>query len=414
MNKKQWLLAVVSCSISVSMYTLPPLGFPRSFEHPFMNEPHGQKNVAAAVQLHGGVAVKAYNGTDKVNPLHYLQPNENTLAMVKGFVAGTQQDAIAQQFNVNDDNGVRGRIVFDGKVSVPCSALFSLYKVFDQHWFVGVSLPVYSMKLSNLTWADQTLNLNAADALTKTLLTNNLAANVLQLCDGLRLNNWSKTGPGDMTVLGMYKHNFLQNKPWIKNVFASIRAGFMLPTGLRQDQDLILNMPFGNDGSVGLVVGGGLKINFKHRVDLGLDVNFLHTFNNTRLRRIKVHSTQTDFLLPVKTDVQKDPGFLQEFNLFTQAKIIDGFSVMCAYQYVKKGKDYFYVVSNAYSSTIANTAEFLKDWTMHSVMLQTALNWNVITGNQKAPLTSLFCKIPFNGIRSIQVAEVGVSCGFDF
>ena len=416
MNKKQIvLLSVLSSISSTHLLALPPCGFVRPFEYNFVIPQYGHNHAAVDVQLHGGVAVNAYNlnGT-KVSPLHYLQPNENSLAMVKGFAAGTEQSAIAQQFNVNDDDGTRGRLVFNGKISAPVSALFTLHKVFHEHWFVGLSLPVYSMKLSNLSWADQTLNLNLADTLTKTLLTNNLAANVARLGNNLTLQDWSKTGPGDVACIGGYRHNFFQNKPWIKEVMVNVRAGFTLPTGLTQDEDLLMNMPFGNDGSVALIVGGGLELNLKQRVRAGLDVNFLHTFNNTRARRIKVDSTQTDFLLLTKTDVQKDPGFFQEFNIYLEPKIIEGLSFLWGYQYKKKGKDHFYVVSNAYSSTIANTAESLKEWTMHSMLLQSKVALDTLTGNERAPHCSLFCTVPFNGLRSLQVVDLGCSIFVDF
>ena len=397
------------------LYGLPPINSLRVFDS--NNKIIGDlgKTFSFQAVVAGGFNTTGYNANgDRVNALQYLSADQNGLAMVKGFDAGTEQAAIAQQFNINDDDGVRGHLVFTGNLSMPISSIFTVQKSFGNHWFVGLSLPIYSMKLSNLQWSDQTQNVTFADNLAKTLITNNLAANVERLGSGMQLRNWSKTGPSDITILGGYRHSFVQNKPWIKNVTVNVRSGFMLPTGLTCNEDLIMNFPFGNDGSVGLVVGAGIDVDFKQIVDAGIDVEFLHVFNNTRNRRIKVDANQTDFLMLTKADVQKDPGFFQKFNLYVQPKICAGFSFLCAYQFTKKGKDHLYVISNSYSSTIANTAESLKEWTMHSFVIQPQLDFSAITDWQKAPQCALFCKIPFNGARAVQTPTVGFSLTVDF
>ncbi len=417
--KKQAMYRTILCAhlmlvVPSILYGLPPINTARTFENNsrFISR---ENKLAFETLFQAGFNVCGYNANgDKVNSLQYLSPDQNGLAMVKGFAEGTEQAAIAQQFNVGDDDGVRGHLIFTGNVSIPFSTIISVQKSFGSHWFIGASLPFYSMKLSNLQWVDQTQNVAFADNRAKTLLTNNLAANVERLGSGLKLNNWTKTGPGDLTLLGGYQHKFSQNKPWIKQVTVNVRSGFTLPTGLPQDENLIMNFPFGNDSTVGLIVAAGLEVDFKQIVDAGIDVEFLHVFNNTRDRRIKVDASQTDFLLLTKTAVQKDPGFFQKFNLYIQPKICTGFSFFCAYQFNKKGKDHLYVVSNNYSSTIANTAESLKEWTMHSIVVQPQLDFSKITLNQKAPQCSLYCKVPFNGARVVQGVGFGFTVALNF
>ncbi|NBQ17278.1 hypothetical protein EBU24_03105 [bacterium] len=323
--------------ITGAVYALPPINSLRVFDSNNKIVGDSDKRFSVQALVAGGFNTTGYNANgDRVNALHYLSADQNSLAMVKGFDATTEQAAIAQQFNINDDDGVRGHLVFTGNLSMPISSIFTVQKSFGNSWFVGLSLPIYSMKLSNLQWSDQTQNVTFSDNLAKTLITNNLAANVERLGSGMQLKNWSKTGPGDITILGGYRHSFVQNKPWIKNVTVNVRSGFMLPTGLTCNEDLIMNFPFGNDGSVGLVVGAGIDVDFKQVVDAGIDVEFLHVFNNTRNRRIKVDANQTDFLMLTKTEVQKDPGFFQKFNLYVKPKICTGFSFLLAYQFAKK------------------------------------------------------------------------------
>jgi hypothetical protein len=283
----------------------------------------------------------------------------------------------------------------------------------DGFW-VGAFMPFYHMKLKNVVWTDQTKSINAADLQAQALLTNNLSANVSRMGKGLSLDAWSKSGPGDLTFIGGYRHSVRQYKPWIKNVAFNVRAGMMIPTGVKKDEDKVMFMPFGNDGSVGLLVGAGLDVNYLERVNAGIDVELMHVFNNTRERRIKTDTTQTDFLLLERTTVQKDPGFYQKFNIYVEPRLFWNVSVLAAYQHTKRGQDRYYVVSNDFSSTVANTAESLKTWSTHNMFLQLKIDTATKNETRFRPQISVFYQHPFNGKRSVQNKLVGLSCTLNF
>lgn len=345
----------------------------------------------------------------KVRDTQLWNANQNALAMVRGYPQGSTLSNIAQNVNAIDgDNGIRGHFEVTGDFSIPLSYLANARYYFNTHWWLQLSIPVYTIQLKNVTWTDQTLSLTADDTATKTAITNNLAANVASWGDGLSLDSWKKTGTGDLVIMTGWQGDYLQRKPWIKQVNPGIRFGLTLPTGIKKDENKIMFMPFGNDGSVGLIVGAGLNVNFKHRIDTGIDIELMHVFNNTRLRRIKVDQHQTEFLLLTKTEVQKDPGFTQKFTLYCEPKLGFGFSARVSYQHIRRGQDTFYVVSNTYSSAIANTAQSLKEWTTHNVTAQ--LKWDTATQtNQRRPEFNFYFTHPFNGRRSVQTQQFG--CG---
>ncbi len=270
------------------------------------------------------------------------------------------------------------------------------------------------MHLKNVVWTDQTTVFTVDGVNTKANITNALAANVAHLGNGLLLTGWDKAGQGDLAFAAGWVGEFVQYKPWIKKVTTSVTGALLAPTGVKSNPDVMMSMPFGNEGATAITIGGEIKVNFKHWVDAGVNVEFMHIFNDTRQRRIKVNTDQTDFLLLTKTEVQTDYGLTQKFNLFCESKLFKGISLKLAYQHVKQGSQELYVLSNDYSSTIANTAESLKEWTTHNAIVQ--LNWDTATAdsNKYRPQFTVFYQKPFNGRRSLQTTSFGIGMVLNF
>lgn len=402
-------LLLVSCPIGA----LAPTNFIRPYDANLVTKlwPEQRWYLSNTVLIGSTSNQYAWNGQGhKVRDTQLWNADQNALAMVRGYAQGSTLSNIAQTVNaVDGDNGIRGHLDVAGDFKIHFSYLAAARYYFNKNWWLQISIPVYKVDLKNVTWTDKTLSLTADDTATKTNITNNLAANVASWGDGLNIGSWGKTGPGDLVVMAGWSGQYQQRKPWIKRVDPGIRLGLTLPTGVKKDEDRIMFMPFGNDGSVGLIVGAGLNVNFKHRIDAGIDIELMHVFNNTRLRRIKVDQNQTDFLLLTKTQVQKDPGFTQKFTLYCEPKLGYGFSARVSYQNVRRGQDTYYVVSNSYSSTIANSAESLKEWTTHNVTAQ--LKWDTGSEDKQVnrPEFNLYFTHPFNGRRSVQAQQFG--CG---
>ena len=195
------------------------------------------------------------------------------------------------------------------------------------------------------------------------------------------------------------------------------RVGFTFPTGLKADEDKLLAFPFGYDGAVGILYGGGLNVQLGYRFKAGFDVPLLHLFGNTRNRRIKTAADQSDILLLAKTPAYKDYGLTQRFNLFVQAyHVWGGLSALIGYQFLKQGESHLALNSCEYSTFFAHTAASLEEWIVHSVEFNLHYRycptWCQDTG--WAPQVSLFSRLPFNGKRSIAFTTVGMMLALDF
>jgi hypothetical protein len=347
--------------------------------------------------------------------LRIWNADQNALKMLQGFPTESPMGQLLMSLDAADD-GVRGHFFVDGNLSLLYNVEWGARYQCAQDFFIGAYVPIRSMRLSNVCWCDRTLNIEDQDQRVHTLLTDNLFANVAQL-GGLNLQGWQRHGVGDLVFLLEWLRDFEQNKPFLKNARLNGRLGLGLPTGLRQNEDLLFALPFGNDGAWSLIFGGGLDLTLGRTTKIGLDVNLMHIFGNSKMRRIKTDKDQTDLLLLEKTCAYIDWGLTQEFNLYFQFyRFYKGLSAKADYQYSRHGEDAISLETQAFSDTIANTAPSLEEWTTHYAVLSVDYEFAYhLDDNARAkPQLSLFVKIPIDGKRAVLLSTVGAEFTVDF
>ena len=359
---------------------------------------------------------RGYNENDNlVNPLAIWQCNQNALAMLDGFASNSLQTQLRNALNATDD-GVRGHLCFNGKLNLDFGGAFAARWYFLPHAWITVLLPFYKVDLSEVTITDLTQNLTAADMRVRQQLVQPLATIVKDLGNDLSLEGWKRTGFGDLNLLCEFLFNFPQERPLLKNVEINGRCGFTLPTGKRADEDKLFAFPFGYDGAVGILYGGGLNVMLGCQFKAGFDVQLLHLFGNTRNRRIKTAFDQSDLLLLAKADAYKDYGLTQRFNLFVQGyHLFGGLSLLVGYQFLKHGDDHLALDSCEFSSQIANSATSLEEWIVHSAEFNLHYDFALhCPDSWIAPQASLFARLPFGGKRAAAFTTVGVMVAVDF
>ena len=147
---------------------------------------------------------------DKVNPLCYLQETQDALAMVKGFSVGSIENQIAQQINVDDDDGVRGHFLVKGDYSFQ-NAVFGYSYHINNEWFFRMRMPFVGAKIINTSWVDLTQNITMDDMLTHQFITDAISSNVQTFGD-LYISDWSARGIGDIVAYAHWERVFLQEK----------------------------------------------------------------------------------------------------------------------------------------------------------------------------------------------------------
>ena len=363
-----------------------------------------------------GFSQKARNGDgDKVSSPQYLFAEQNALAMLKGMGANTEATAIGQQINVSDDTGVRGHYVVTGDFKIPVQFVIAGDYHIDPEWAISIHMPFYHMKFDTIVWENQTKNLTLDDAVTREYLTDNFFSNVSKLGSNLNLQDWNQHGAGDFTFMLSWSRQFFQNREWLKQVIINARGGATLPIGVKKDEDKAFSLPFGNDGAYSIPFGAGLDLRFKKYAWAGINVTFDNIFSHTKIRRIMTDAAQTNYLFLQKANTRKEYGFVQIFNIYIEPQISDAFSLRFTYEHTRKGDDKLFVLSEDYSSIIANKAISLEESTTHDLII--LLNWDAAKLKPDAwfkPRGSIFAQVPFNARGSLQTSSIGlnVSVGF--
>jgi hypothetical protein len=351
---------------------------------------------------------------DSANVLRLWDCQQDAIAMLEGFAPGTAIDQLRVRLAAND-NGVRGKFNVSGDLKYKGCAAFAARFFFARDFSFDLYLPMYRMSLDNVVFQDLTANISDADRRVHRLLTNDLAANVMQLgC--LDIGPWTRTGVGDLTALFEWFRDFEQNKPFLKMVRVNWRVGFSMPTGLREDEDKLFAIPYGNDGAWSIPFALGLDLTLGAYFKLGVDVQLTHIFSNTCTRRIKTSPQQSELLLLQKTLVYKDYGITQRFNLYGEFyRFIKGLSLSWGYQYFKHGDDEISLKTQEFSNTIANTSQRLEEFTMH--LIETKLFYDFGVSREEArtrPELGIFVRNPFNGKNVALAPTVGAVLSVDF
>ncbi|MCL5875667.1 MAG: hypothetical protein M1114_04295 [Candidatus Dependentiae bacterium] len=354
---------------------------------------------------------------EPTNVLQIFNKTQNALAMLNGFAPNSSISILNTQINATD-NGTRGHFVVTGDLKMDWAFALSSRYFFWENFCFSLYLPFYGLKLTNVTWKDETSDQTAEDLRVKELLTDDIFSNAATL-GGLCLQDWRRQGPGDLVALIEFFKDFPQEerRPMLKEVDLNGRFGFNLPTGKKQNEDLLMAVPFGYDGAYGIFGGAGIDILLAYIMKLGLDVELLHLFGNTRERRIKTSIDQTELLLLQKVSAYKDWGLYQRFNLYAKVyNCIGGAGLKLGYQFFKHDADSLSFETCAFSTNVANTAPSLQEWVMHHIYVVADYDFSVhMNEDRKAtPYISAYARIPFKGKNIALIPVIGANISISF
>ena len=307
---------------------------------------------------------------------------------------------------------------------------------------LAVHVPILHKKVNfNEKYEDQTLAVESgnghavpgdADWETRNRVTNELIKNVKTWGD-LELANWDETGLGDVALMlewektydtatcdekkakgGLDYRKAGSKKKDKKSKFfdtATLYAkfGVLFPTGKEKDEDKAFSMPLGSDGAWGLPFGFGMCVNVWKWIKLGVDVDFLYLFDESRTRRLKTYANQTEFLMLNKGHASKEHGLTWQAHLYTQLfRPFKWFSLMAGYQYLYHGGDSLYTSNENFDHGVINSDKSLLDWHQHNIIFRANLDFfDQPDDSDWLFQMSAFYKLPLSGEHIIDVATFG-------
>jgi len=418
-------IVVIALFMTSSLTMAAPLGFLQPFN--FMVEPEPVRptyHAKDSTKLQWGVMTQLSFDTisfnengDQVNALQIYEPTQN----IFGLYQGTGTSDKASQF-INSlaggsgggvTNGQNGLFTPTGTFSGNQVAFFATY-MFHANCYFKIALPVYKIALSDVTWTYLGNSDTFAGQSIQTELINNFMSTTYDTF-GLWLNNWQESGLGDLEMYLDYINDYPQGRPVLRNVRVHLRAGLTFPTQEKQ-HNYLMEMPFGNDGSMTLPFGGGLDINLGRYFQCGFRGQFSYFWGNQAMHRVKTFESQTTLFLPQYMSVYKNYSLTQMFDLYVQAyNVTKGLSLKLAYEYYKSGPNTVSVNQPGFNELVMNSDWALAESTSHTMILMLSFDSLFLEKHDKIrPQASIFFNIPFNGSLITLANTVGLQLSLDF
>jgi len=272
--------------ITASCMQSAPLGFLEPYNFMIEAEPiFGKSRFQLTVLTELSYDSVSFDGQgNEVNALQIYEPQQNLLGLFQGLGNASQFNQLVNSLAGGPGGGVNnsenGLFTPTGNFDGAQIAFLGSY-MFHQHCYFKVSLPVYKINLTNVNWEYTGNNETFAGQAIESELVNSFTQEALTNF-GLLVGNWNKAGFGDMAMLLDYICDYPQGRSLLRNVRVHLRLGLSFPTGIGVDENQIMSIPFGNDGSVGLPFGGGLDINLGRYFQCGFRGEFLYLWGNEK------------------------------------------------------------------------------------------------------------------------------------
>jgi hypothetical protein len=349
-----------------------------------------------------------------------------------------------EHYRAPEQQASLGQLKFSGEFSAIETTIFGNYIIpFDSipgtlwlSWF----LPAKSKRIKNVMIE------GVGENMKKDLLDDDFQKNMMALSN-LDLYPINNSGIGDFTAVVNWGKNFRKDEKYFSDICAFVKVGVSCPTGEAKHEDKMFSMALGHDDHWGIPFGMGVSCEPIEQIKLGINADFMKLLPKTRVRRLKTHENQTEFLLFNKGRAKKSPGFQLQINPFLQIfRFESGLSFKVAYQYTRHNSDKLTLKDEYFESTLKrrrgigeervmieeereereteaisdpnaliNTANSLKKWEIHNLIFQ--INWDIaesVKDAPGAPQLSIFYKRPFSGRNIIDSSTFGGQLAFNF
>lgn len=177
------------------------------------------------------------------------------------------------------------------------------------------------------------------------------------------------TNIGDTTLFVGWTNNY-QETTVLDFIDTTLKAGILIPTGHKKNQNCVFDIASGYDGHVGFPVIGDMSFGAYEWFTLGLHAEVLVFLSRNRELRLKTDLQQSGVIKLAQDQVKYDMGPLWSVGTYAKADHLGPVSLIVGYSYARKEHDTVCPCNcDIFSSVIANTDEQLASWQMHTIHL---------------------------------------------
>jgi hypothetical protein len=289
----------------------------------------------------------------------------------------------------------------------------SLIQNASKGFFAQMYLPIRHLAIDNICFQDLSPTDDICPNINTPIWQTFLCLFDKILCThGLSKECFKGTGVGDLSLLIGWALNH-ENTEILDYVDVTFKAGILLPTGKKKNEDKIFSLPFGYDGHFGVPLSADLGIGLYEWLTVGGHIDAIFFADITRKMRIKTGLFQSGLIKLAKAEVKISRGALWDAGLFIKADhIYRRLSLVCGYSFAQQNNDSVCPCDCCFDASIANTDEMLKGWnqsTIHFLVEYDFMKENARSGAR----VGAFFNWQISGKQVFKTNVGGGSIGFD-
>jgi len=314
------------------------------------------------------------------------------------------------------------RLSFTGEFKI-WEVVFSFYQNFTRGFFLHVHAPFRKVELRSINFRDASDNIDencanttcphfvSAHTYWKAFL--NLFEEILQQHNLKFQKNVCCRGVGDVSLALGYTINY-EEADYLDFVDATVKAGVILPTSKKRNEDLAFSIPVGYNGHTGFFGELDLALGIYDWATIGTNVNIKWFNRRYRTIRVKTAREQNSLIKLAKDTARiKHGGIYNVGTYFKADHFVAGLSFLVGYSYTTKKDDELDCFKNTcIDCQIASTDCARREWHMHTVHFWAEYDFTK-EGNSIGPRVNAFYNYVAGGKRIFKTGVGGLGFGFD-
>lgn len=310
---------------------------------------------------------------------------------------------------------------FGGKFK-ETDATFDLQQNLKLGFFVGMTLPVRSLSLTDISYSTTIPYTDERYTPLQNLITNDLDPMLQQQRIAPLKTPFEATGVSDLSVYLGWQDKNEPESDFIKYISGAVRGALSIPTGAVRDLNRVFALPMGANGHYGLHARGNVELGIFKYLAAGASVATSVYLRQTVARRLKTDATQNGWILLDKANVLEDLGHLWEGAAFVKAYATYGFALL-GFSLSQQERSSLSIessdnVSGLFNQQIINSDQRLTGWNYQTIHLLVRADAAAMTRLPAAPLIELSYDFPLAGKHVFNApmfgARAGVTVSWEF